>query len=153
MLKFYLKKYLPELPRLLLAVTFTLSAIGKIADSEQAEYLIELMASYIFWLVEWKTEIVWVVILIELILAILLFTKKNLTPTYIFAFLFVGMFTGVTSFFLINDFQVESCGCFGIFDIAGGLEVTLVRNIVLLLLIVAGIAIHLSGKKPVNPSE
>ncbi len=143
-----LKKHIPQLPRYILGLTFILSGAGKLIDREGAKYLVELMASEIYFLIEWQDTIVFTTIIIELILAALLLLRKHPLKTYIFSFLFVGGFTTMISYFLMEGFSVESCGCFGAFGLSGGLETTLIRNIALLILIVVGYLIVLSENHP-----
>lgn len=45
-------------------------------------------------------------------------------------------FSSVLSYFYFQGMNVENCGCFGAFGFASGLEFTLIRNLVLVLLIV-----------------
>lgn len=140
------KKYLSEASRILLGIVFLLSGIGKIIENSDAIYLVELMASEFFWLVEWRYEVVYLTIAIELILSALLFFRIGLKATYIFTFFFLSFFTAVVTFFYLEGFDVASCGCFGAFGLSGGLESTLIRNVVLLLLTVVGFIIYLRNR-------
>lgn len=137
------KKYLTEATRIILGIVFLLSGIGKVIDNKNAIYLVELMATELFWLVEWRYEVVYLTIFIELVLAVLFLGGWKLKPTYIFTFFFLSFFTGVVTFFYLEGFDVASCGCFGAFGFSGGLEATLIRNIILLILIVTGFTIEL----------
>ncbi|SMO56640.1 MauE/DoxX family redox-associated membrane protein [Gracilimonas mengyeensis] len=146
-----IKRFIPKLPRYIIGITFVLSGIGKMLDPEGAKYLVELMASEFYWLVEWEGEIVFSVILVELLLAGFLLLGKQSSWLYVISFLFVGMFTSIISYFLLAGFNVESCGCFGAFGLSGGLETTLIRNIVLLILILAGFLIQISHHSESSP--
>lgn len=141
------KKYVSEAPRILLGIVFLLSGVGKIIDNSDAIYMVELMASVFYWLVEWRHEVVYLTIAIELILCVLLFFRIRLIPTYIFTFFFLCFFTGVVTFFYLEGFDVASCGCFGAFGLSGGLLSTLIRNVILLLLTVTGFYIYVRKDK------
>lgn len=142
------KKYLAEAPRIVLGIIFLLSGIGKIIDHSNAIYLVELMATEFYRLVEWRYEIVYLTIAIELLLSALLFFKIKPFSTFLFAGLFLCFFTAVTAFFYIEGFDITSCGCFGAFGFSGGLEATLIRNIVLLMLASAGMIVYLKKSPP-----
>src|SRR5690554_1704721 len=135
------KKHIAETPRFILGTIFLLSGIGKIIDNSDAIYLVELMATEFFWLVEWRYAIVYLTIAIELILAILLFLKTRLKATYIFTFGFLVFFTSVITFFYLEGYDIASCGCFGAFGFSGGLSSTLIRNIILLILTAIGFVV------------
>lgn len=142
-----MKKYLSHLPRIFLGITFLLSGIGKIIDNQNAIYLVELMATEFYWLVEWRYEILYVTIFIELILAFLFLLGRQLSKTYIFTFFFLSFFTGIVTYFYVAGFDVASCGCFGAFGFSGGLQVTLIRNLILLILTVTGFVINLKKER------
>jgi hypothetical protein len=44
-------------------------------------------------------------------------------------------FSSVLGYFYLQGMNVESCGCFGAFGFASGLEFTLIRNFVLISMI------------------
>jgi len=148
-----IKKYILHIPRILLGLVFALSGIGKLIDSEDAKYLVELMATKFFWLIEWRDELVMGLTIIELALAVMLLWGKQLFKTYIASFIFVSGFTAVIGYFLLQGFSVESCGCFGAFGFSGGLEATLIRNVVLLILAATGTVLLVRRKPSVEEQD
>lgn len=134
--------------RYLLGGLFMLSGIGKLIDSSDARYLVELMATEFYWLIEYATFIVTTTSVLELILAGLLFWGKRLGPTLIASLALILFFTGVLGYFYIQGQSVASCGCFGAFGGGGGLEVTLLRNAILLVFII-GSYLVMAPKKAV----
>lgn len=135
--------------RYLLGGLFMLSGIGKLIDSSDARYLVELMATEFYWLIEYATFIVTTTSVLELILAGLLFWGKRLGPTLIASLALILFFTGVLGYFYIQGQSVASCGCFGAFGGGGGLEVTLLRNAILLVFII-GSYLVMAPKKAVT---
>lgn len=124
--------------RILLGALFLLSGIGKLIDGSDALYLVELLSTKFYWLIEYGRIIVVSTSIIELLLAGLLFWGKHLNWVLLGSALLILSFTGVVSYFYIQGMSVASCGCFGAFGIGGGLTSTLIRNSVLLLMIIGG---------------
>lgn len=141
------KHYILKSPRLILGVIFILSGVGKLIDSESARYMIELMATEFYWLVGWKSEIVLATIFIELFLAVFLILGKQLMKIYLAAFLMIAVFTGISGYFWAQGYNVASCGCFGAFGLSGGLKATFIRNVILLIVVIAGVWIQNSTEK------
>jgi hypothetical protein len=131
--------------RIILGLTFLLSAIGKLINSDDARYLVELMSMEIYWLIEFKTLIVLSLTIIELIIGLLLLLNKALKTTFIISIALLLFMTSVLGYFLLQDMEVESCGCFGVFDIFKGPVATIGKNV--LLMIIASVGVYLQGKK------
>ncbi|MFH5831790.1 MauE/DoxX family redox-associated membrane protein [Halalkalibaculum sp. DA384] len=127
--------------RIILGAIFLLSGIGKLIDGSQALYLVELLATKFYWLIEYGSVIVTGTSLLELLLAGLLFWGRKLTAVLLASFLLIISFTGVLGYFYLQGMSVASCGCFGAFSIGGGIVSTLIRNSILLLLIIAGFTV------------
>lgn len=120
--------------RILLGGIFLLSGVGKLIDSGDARYLVELMATEFYWLIEYADAIVMTTTAVELLLAGLLFWGGRLTWALLGSAALLFFFTGVMGYFYMQGFNVASCGCFGAFG-GGGIEVTLLRNLVLLAIV------------------
>lgn len=127
--------------RIILALLFLLSGIGKLIDGSDARYLVELMATEFYWLIEYTNPIVIIFSIVEIIISGLLFWGKKLKWTFYAALLMLVFFSSVLSYFYLQGMSVESCGCFGAIGIGGGLGATLIRNAVLLLISVAGLVL------------
>lgn len=127
--------------RILLGLIFLASGIGKLIDSSDARYLVELLATEFYWLIEYANPIVIGTSLLELFLAILLLLGKKLKPVLWASLLLVSLFTIVLGYFYLQGMNIASCGCFGALGIGGGLEATLIRNGVLLILITGGLSL------------
>jgi len=122
--------------RILLGLIFLASGVGKLIDSSDARYLVELLASEFYWLIEYADPIVIGTSLLELVLAILLLWGRKLKISLWASLGLVSTFTIVLGHFYLQGMSIESCGCFGALGIGGGLEATLIRNGILLLLII-----------------
>ncbi|NGP78083.1 DoxX family membrane protein [Balneolaceae bacterium YR4-1] len=125
--------------RILLGLIFLASGVGKLIDSSDARYLVELLASEFYWLIEYADPIVIGTSLIELILASLLLWGKKVKLSLWASLLMVSVFTAVLGHFYLQGMSIESCGCFGALGIGGGLTATLIRNAVLLILVSGGL--------------
>lgn len=136
--------------RILLGLIFLASGVGKLLDSSDARYLVELLASEFYWLIEYADPIVIGTSLIELFLAFLLLWGKKIKFSLWSSLAMVSVFTIVLGYFYLQGMNIESCGCFGALGIGGGLTTTLIRNGILLILITGGLILtHLlvqSGK-------
>lgn len=124
--------------RFFLGVLFLVSGIAKILNNEDAKYLVELMASEFYWMIEYRSELVIAMTIIELILAVFLLIGKQLRLALGAAFLFVAGLSSVLIYLYFQGYNVESCGCFGNLIPIDGLGVTIVKNIILLALITVG---------------
>jgi len=122
--------------RILLGLIFIASGIGKLIDSSDARYLVELLASEFYWLIEYANPIVIGTSLLELLLAVFLIWGKKLKAALWGSLALVSVFTITLGYFYLQGMSIESCGCFGALGIGGGLEATLIRNGILLLLII-----------------
>ncbi|HKK46658.1 MAG TPA: MauE/DoxX family redox-associated membrane protein [Balneolaceae bacterium] len=131
--------------RIILGLLFLVSGVGKLINNSDAQYLVELLATKFFWLIEYKYMIVISVTIIELILSVLLLWGRYLKTALTGSFLLLLSFTAVLSYFYFTGMTVEECGCFGAFGGGGGTVVTLLRDVVLILLVIAGFV--LANKK------
>ncbi len=128
--------------RFILGLTFLLSGTGKLIDSTDARYLVELAATEVFWLIEYASLIVVGTSLLELLLGAWLIWGRKLRYALTGSFLLVAFFTAVLTHFYLRGMSVESCGCFGAFGGGGGFGVTLIRNGVLLALMIGAFALE-----------
>lgn len=131
--------------RVLLGGLFLFSGIGKLIESGDARYLVELMATEYYWLIEYSNTIILTTSLIECLLAVFLLWGKQLKLALAGSLVLITFFTGVLGYFWLQGQDVASCGCFGAFGFESGLDVTLIRNIILLAMIVSGL--YLSGRR------
>ncbi len=120
--------------RLLLGILFLVSGIGKLISGSDARYLVELLATEFYWLIEYATAIVITTSIIELVLGVFLIWNKYLKWALAGTLAMLIGFSSVLSHFYFQGMSVENCGCFGAFGFASGLEFTLIRNAVLILL-------------------
>lgn len=130
--------------RILLALVFLLSGIGKLIDGSDARYLVELLATEFYWLIEYTFPIVLSISLVELVLAAFLLWGRKLKWVLWASLVMVLGFSAVLGYFYLQGMSVASCGCFGAFGFSSGLEFTLVRNAVLTILIITGLILHVS---------
>ena len=137
--------------RIILGIVFLLSGIGKLINASDARYLVELLATQYYWLIEYSNFIVMTTSIAEVVLAVLLLWGKYLRSALTGVLILLAGFSAVLSYFYLQGMSVESCGCFGAFGFASGIEFTLIRNIVLMLLAVAAfLLIAKSGKQTQN---
>lgn len=129
----YLNKAITVI-RLLLGILFLISGIGKLISGSDARYLVELLATEFYWLIEYANFIVITTSVFEIVLAILLLWNKFLKSALSGTLAMLIGFSSVLSYFYFQGMSVENCGCFGAFGFASGLEFTLIRNAVLILL-------------------
>lgn len=120
--------------RIFLGIVFLASGIGKLIDSEDAKYLVELLSIEIYWLIEYKQLIVGFITGFELFLVIFFLTGYRLREAFYGGILLLISLTSVLVYFQLQDMDVASCGCFGAFDILSGPIATITKNIVLLVL-------------------
>jgi len=130
--------------RVILGLLFLVSAIGKLINSSDAQYLVELLATKFYWLIEYQTLIVTGTSVLELILSILLLWGKYLRLVLTASLIMLAGFSSVLGYFYLQGMSVENCGCFGAFGFSSGLEFTLFRNAFLILLVIVGF--FLAGK-------
>lgn len=133
--------------RYLLGALFLLSGIGKLIDGNNARYLVELLATKFYWLIEYAGPIVIGTSLLELVLAVLLLWGKKVRAALWGSLGLVTAFTVTLGYFYLQGMSVENCGCFGALGIGGGLEATLLRNGVLLLLILTSLILKQTKAK------
>ncbi|HEX6981134.1 MAG TPA: MauE/DoxX family redox-associated membrane protein [Balneolaceae bacterium] len=122
--------------RVILGLLFLISGIGKLINASDARYLVELLATEFYWLIEYSTFIVTATSVIELILAVFLLWGKYLKSALAGSLVLLLAFTTVLSYFYFQGMEIASCGCFGAFGGGGGLGFTLMRNLVLIALII-----------------
>lgn len=122
--------------RILLGIIFLASGIGKLISGSDAQYLVELMATEFYWLIEYSNFIVISISILELVLAVFLLWGRYLKWALSGTLLMLIGFSSVLSYFYFKGMSVENCGCFGALGFASGLEFTLIRNLVLIVLIV-----------------
>lgn len=137
--------------RLLLGALFLLSGIGKLIDGSDAIYLVELLATKFYWLIEYGNIIVLVTSVVELGLSVLLFWGKKLTPTLLASGTLLITFSSILFYFFLQGQSIASCGCFGAFGFGGGLESTLIRNVLLLALVGTGVVFNRATAVAVEP--
>lgn len=142
--RFPLKHWSLVAIRAVLGVLFLISGIGKLINSSDARYLVELMATEFYWLIEYTWPIVMALSVLELVLGLLLLFNRLLRTALAGSMLLFLLFIGVLGYFYLQGMNVENCGCFGAFGFASGIEFTLIRNAVLLLL--AGTGLWLNSK-------
>lgn len=128
--------------RILLGIVFLASGIGKLIDSEDAKYLVELLSMEIYWLIEYKQLIVGFITGFELFLSILLLSGFLVREALWGSILLLISLTSVLLYFQMQDMDVASCGCFGAFDILSGPVATISKNVVLLVLSIAGLWVY-----------
>ncbi|MDX1671797.1 MAG: hypothetical protein R3211_05610 [Balneolaceae bacterium] len=133
--------------RLLLGTLFLLSGVGKLISAGDARYLVELMATEVYWLIEYTDLIVYGTSVVELILAGFLLWGRELPWAFGGSILLLLGFTSVLGYFWLQGQSVESCGCFGAFGGGGGLEVTLIRNLVLIGMVIGGYLLGPANRK------
>jgi uncharacterized membrane protein YphA (DoxX/SURF4 family) len=139
------KKLSLTIIRYLLGGLFLLSGIGKLIDTSNARYLVELLATKFYWLIEYAEPIVLGTSILELVFAVMLLWGRQLKAAFWGSLALVTAFTVTLGYFYLQGMSVENCGCFGALGIGGGLEATLIRNGLLLLLIAGGLwFIHLN---------
>lgn len=124
--------------RIFLGVIFLFSGIGKLINGADARYLVELLATKYFWLIEYAGPIVIMTSIIELLLALFLLWDKFLRWALAGTLLMLLGFSSVLGYFYSQGMNVESCGCFGALGFTSGIEFTLIRNAVLLLMVIGG---------------
>lgn len=129
----YLTKALTII-RFILGILFLVSGVGKLISGSDARYLVELLATEYYWLIEYANIIVITTSVIEIQLAILLIWNKFLKWALSSTLAMLVGFSSVLSYFYLQGMSVENCGCFGAFGFASGLEFTLLRNAVLMIL-------------------
>lgn len=137
--------------RIIIGILFLVSGIGKLINDSDARFLVELLATEVYWLIEYAGAIVITTSLVELVLAVLLLWNKYLKTALTGTLIMLISFSSVLSYFYFQGMTVESCGCFGAFGFSSGLEFTLVRNMVLILLTIT--AFILISKAPQPNSE
>jgi uncharacterized membrane protein YphA (DoxX/SURF4 family) len=137
--------------RIILGAIFLLSGIGKLINPSDAQYLVELLASEYYWLIEYARPIVIATSVIELFLGGFLLWGQYLKWALAGTFAMLLGFSSVLGYFYMQGTSVESCGCFGAFGFASGIEFTLLRNLVLGLMVVGAFALSVKNKET-NPS-
>ena len=135
--------------RFILAGVFLLSGIGKLISDGDARYLVELLATHFYWLVEYTGPIVTAISALELLLAVMLLWGKKLRWTFTASILLILVFSSILGFFYVQGMNIKSCGCFGALGIGGGLFTSLLKNVVLLILLVTGFTLATFNELPV----
>jgi len=124
--------------RILLGLVFLLSGIGKLIDSGYVNYeLVRLLSTQYYWIIEYAAIIMISISIIELLIAVLLLWGKLLKTALAGALLMLVGFSSVLGYFYLQGMNVASCGCFGALGIGGGLEFSLIKNGVMIVLIIA----------------
>lgn len=124
--------------RYILGILFLLSGIGKLIDSSDARYLVELAATEYYVLIEYADLIIISVSVAELVIAAFLLWGRYLKIALSASLLLIFFFSVVLGYFYLQGQTVASCGCFGAFGGGGGLGFTLIRNLGLLALVIGG---------------
>lgn len=138
--------------RIIIGILFLVSGIGKLINDSDARFLVELLATEVYWLIEYAGAIVIMTSLVELVLAVLLLWNKYLKTALAGTLVMLISFSSVLSYFYFQGMTVESCGCFGAFGFSSGLEFTLVRNMVLILLTITAFILILKAPQPSSES-
>lgn len=138
--------------RIIIGILFLVSGIGKLINDSDARFLVELLATEVYWLIEYAGAIVITTSLVELVLAVLLLWNKYLKTALAGTLIMLISFSSVLSYFYFQGMTVESCGCFGAFGFSSGLEFTLVRNMVLILLTITAFILILKAPQPNSES-
>jgi len=133
--------------RIILGLLFLLSGIGKLIEGSDARYLVELMATEFYWLIEYASPIVIIFSVLELAIAGLLLWGRKIVLALSAALTMLIGFNSVLGYFYLQGMNVENCGCFGALGIGGGLEATLLRNFVLMALVIAAYLLMPSKKE------
>lgn len=134
--------------RIILGAVFVISGVGKLINPSDAKYLVELLATEFYWLIEYAGPIVTATSFIELILGGLLLWGQYLKWALGGTLAMLVGFSSVLGYFYMQGMSVDSCGCFGAFGFASGIEFTLLRNLVLGLMVIGSFAlIYTSGKQ------
>lgn len=121
--------------RFIIGIIFLVSGIGKLINSTDARFLVELLATKFYWLIEYADLIVLLTSIFELVIAVFLLWGRYLVSAFTAALAMLLVFTGVLGFFYLQGMNVASCGCFGAFGFTSGMDLTLLRNLVLIALI------------------
>lgn len=137
--------------RIILGILFLISGIGKLINGADARYLVELLATEFYWLIEYAAPIVTTTSILELVLAVSLLWGKQLKWALSATLAMLIGFSSVLGHFYFQGMTVENCGCFGAFGFASGLEFTLVRNIVLMLMTIVAFILIAKRKKETQP--
>lgn len=138
--------------RIIIGILFLVSGIGKLINDSDARFLVELLATEVYWLIEYAGAIVITTSLVELVLAVLLLWNKYLKTALAGTLVMLISFSSVLSYFYFQGMTVESCGCFGAFGFSSGLEFTLIRNMVLILLTITAFILILKTPQPSSES-
>ena len=140
---------------MILGGVFTVSGVGKLISREDAKSLVELLASEVYWVIEYADAIVLSITIFELALAIALLIGWKPMVTFAVTDLFLMFFIVVLGYFYISGYEVESCGCFGAFGSSGGIGTTLIRDLILLVIANVGLilTIILRLNDQINPTE
>jgi uncharacterized membrane protein YphA (DoxX/SURF4 family) len=138
--------------RIILGLLFLISGIGKLINGADARYLVELLATEFYWLIEYANPIVITTSIFELVLSGFLLWGRYLKWALSGTLAMLIGFSSVLAYFYFQGMNVENCGCFGAFGFASGLEFTLIRNITLIVITIAAfvlIANRSSDNQPV----
>ena len=134
--------------RIILGLVFLLSGVGKLIDSGYVNYdLVRLLSSTYFWVIEYAAHIIISLSILELVVVVFLCLEKYVKWALAAALFMLTGFTGILGYFYLQGMSVASCGCFGAFGFASGLEFTLIRNAVLIVLAIGGIILVTSKKE------
>lgn len=142
--------------RIILGILLLASGIGKLIDNSNAIYLVELMATKFYWMIEYAQPIVITLSIVEVVIAAFLLANRYIRVALSASLLLFLFFIGVLGFFFLQGINVSSCGCFGAFGLGSGIRGTLSRNIILVTIAIVGLAVSFMRKdspesdQPVN---
>lgn len=136
--------------RIFVGLVFLASGIGKLIDRSDAIYLVEMLSTQIYWLIEYRNLIAFGLTTLELILAVLLLLGKWKRLSLFVSFFFIFGLSSVLVYLTFQGFVIESCGCFGALDLFTGLPATLAKNVVLLIVISFGIRSYRKLKNTIS---
>lgn len=139
--------------RIILGFIFLASGIGKLIDSGYVNYdLIRLLSTTFYWIIEYAAAIIISISLIELLVAMMFLWGKKIKWAFSVSLLMLMGFSSVLGYFYLQGMNVASCGCFGAFGFSSGLEFTLIRNGVMMLLTIAGLVLLNKKEYPAKES-
>lgn len=143
------KKYSLLTIRIILGLIFLASGIGKLIDTGYVNYdLVRLLSTTFYWMIEYAAPIIITISLVELLVAVMLLWGKKMKWAFVISLFMLILFSSVLGYFYIQGMNVASCGCFGAFGLSSGLEFTLIRNGIMILLAITGLVLVNATVKP-----
>ncbi len=154
-----LQRHIPLLlwaVRLALGGVLLFSGVGKLLDPSTAQNFVETVAREVEVLSVFTAlpllRVVQGFAVLELVIAALLVVGIQARQAFLALLSIVVLFTIALGALYLRGEQVPTCGCFGAFGGEMTLEVALLRNLVLMALILAGLVLTTHTKKTKNGS-